>query len=46
MELFVYYILPNIVLFGGIFILAKVIERSTWYVIENYDSLVDKLLNS
>ena len=45
MELFVYYILPNIVLFCGIYIIAKLTERSAWYVIENYDKLVSQLDN-
>ena len=43
MELFVYYILPNIALFGGIYAVAKAAERSAWYVIENYDLLIQNL---
>lgn len=39
-ELIVYYILPNIVLFGGLYILGLAIERMAWNFIvwycENY----------
>jgi hypothetical protein len=43
MEILLYYILPNIALFGGIYLLTKGIESSSWYVIINYERLVDKL---
>lgn len=46
MELFVYYILPNIVLFGGIYAVAKAAEHSAWYVIENYDFFMQRLANN
>lgn len=45
MELFVYYILPNIVLFGSIFVVAKTAEHSAWYMIENYNEIVGQLEN-
>lgn len=39
-ELIVYYILPNIALFGGLYLLGKLIEVYTWNFIvwycENY----------
>lgn len=39
-ELIVYYILPNIALFGGLYIIGKAIEEFTWKFIvwycENY----------
>ena len=43
METLLYYVLPNVVLFGGIYVIAKLLERYSWYVITNYDRLVDKL---
>lgn len=46
MELFVYYILPNIVLFSGIYAVAKAAEHSAWYVIENYNSFMQRLDNN
>ena len=39
MELFIYYALPNIVLFGSIYCVGKIAERSVWYAIENHDQL-------
>ena len=44
MEILVYYILPNIALFSGIYAVAKLFEHATWYVICNYDTIVNKLL--
>jgi|TARA_R110000851_G_scaffold119714_2_gene247587 hypothetical protein len=38
MQIFIEYVLPNVTLFGGIYILAKYVENSVWYYIENYDS--------
>lgn len=43
MDTLVYYILPNIVLFGGIFVISKLIERASWYVIENFETLIEKV---
>jgi hypothetical protein len=45
MEIFVNYIIPNIILFGGIFVFAKGIEYASWYLICNYDTIVGKLIN-
>ena len=43
MELFLYYVLPNIVLFGLLYVVAKLVESATWYVIENNDNLTSLL---
>jgi hypothetical protein len=43
METLLYYVLPNVALFGGIYVVDKLLERYSWYVITNYDRLVDKL---
>ena len=32
-EVILYYVLPNIALFGGIVILSKIIEAATWNMI-------------
>lgn len=32
-EVILYYVLPNIALFGGIIILSRVIEAATWNMI-------------
>jgi hypothetical protein len=33
MEIILHYILPNIVLFGGIYAISKVVEKVTWEMI-------------
>ena len=43
MEFVINYILPNVVLFGGIYIAAKSIEAATWYSMCNYDAIIAKL---
>ena len=43
MEILLYYLLPNIALFGGIYILAKAAEHAVWHFISNYDTIVAKL---
>ena len=37
MNEFIYYILPNVVLFGGLWIFAKNLEYITWLLIENHE---------
>ena len=39
MDLILHYILPNVVMFGGIYIAGKLLEKSVWYTIENYETL-------
>lgn len=36
-ELVVYYVLPNIAMFGGLYLLGKGIETAVWNVIENHE---------
>ena len=43
MEIFVYYVLPNVLLFGSIYLVAKGIEHAVWHVISNFDNIVAKL---
>lgn len=42
-ELIAHYIIPNIILFGGIFAVAKAFEYATWHTIENFDEVVEML---
>lgn len=42
METLTYYVLPNIALFGGIFLLGKGIEYAAWYIITNYETLMER----
>jgi hypothetical protein len=35
MELIMYYILPNFILFGGILLFCKVLEKIAWHIITN-----------
>lgn len=43
--MWVEYVLLNFLLFGGIYALSKVIEDVTWYFVENYDEIMEKLDN-
>jgi hypothetical protein len=43
MEILTYYVLPNIALFGGIYVLAKGVEYATWYFICNYDNIINNV---
>ena len=38
-ELIVYYILPNVALFGSIYAVCKYVENATWNYIENFETL-------
>ena len=37
MQIFIEYVLPNVALFGGIYLLAKYIENATQKFIDNYE---------
>jgi hypothetical protein len=41
MELFLYYVVPNVVMFSGIYLFSKALEHQVWYVIENYEKIRD-----
>ena len=43
MEILIHYILPNIALFGGIYVFGKVMENAVWHFVSNYDSIVSKM---
>lgn len=40
-DVIVYYVIPNVLMFGGLWLLAKGIEATTWHFIENYETLMD-----
>lgn len=42
MEILIYYVLPNIVLFGSLYALAKIAEHVSWWTIENYREIIEK----
>ncbi len=44
MEILIYYVLPNIALFGGIYLFAKGIEKLSWYLICNYETTVNYIM--
>jgi hypothetical protein len=39
MQLLIEYILPNVLLFGSIYVFGKAVEHSVWYAICNYSEL-------
>lgn len=45
MDTVIYYVLPNVVLFGGIYAVAKYVERATQDFINNYDEYQQKLVD-
>lgn len=36
MEILLHYVLPNVVLFGTLYVIGKAFENTVWWVIENY----------
>jgi hypothetical protein len=40
LETFLWYVLPNIALFGSLWLIAKGIERFMWFLIQNYDDIM------
>ena len=45
MDTFIYYVIPNVVLFGGIYLVAKYVENATKDFINNYDEYQQKLVD-
>jgi hypothetical protein len=43
MDTVIYYVIPNVLLFGGIYVLAKYVENATADYIENYELYQKKL---
>jgi hypothetical protein len=44
-DTFIYYVLPNVVLFGGIYAVAKYVENATEDFINNYEQYQQKLVD-
>lgn len=42
-ETFIYYVLPFVSLYVGLYIVGKAIEQMVWAYIENFDVINDKL---
>ncbi len=45
MEILLYYVLPNVILFGGIYAVCKYVENAVQGYIDNYDEYQKKLLD-
>ena len=45
MDTFIYYVLPNAVLFGTIYFVAKYVENATEDFINNYEAYQQKLVD-
>lgn len=45
LELVLYYVLPNVALFGGIYAVCKYVEHSVQGYIDNFDEYQKKLLD-
>jgi hypothetical protein len=45
MDTVIYYVLPNAVLFGTIYLVAKYVENATEDFINNYDAYQKKLVD-
>jgi hypothetical protein len=45
MDAVIYYVMPNVLLFGGIYFVAKYVENATEDFINNYDAYQQKLVD-
>ena len=43
MDTVIYYVMPNVLLFGGIYFVAKYVENATEDFINNYDAYQQKI---
>lgn len=43
MEILLNYVLPNVALFGTIYLFAKAVESAVWYFICNHDNIVKNI---
>lgn len=44
-EILIYYVIPNVVLFGSLYLIAKFVETVTEDFINNYDERYKQLLD-
>ncbi len=40
-DVIVYYVIPNVLMFGGLWGLGKAIERGVWHLIENHETIMN-----
>jgi hypothetical protein len=45
MDIFIYYVIPNVILFGGIYAITRYVEHATEYYINNYEECQKVLFN-
>lgn len=45
LDILIYYVLPNVMLFGGIYFACKYVENAVQDFINNYDEYQKKLLD-
>ena len=45
LELVLYYVLPNVVMFGGIYVVCRYVENAVQGYIDNFDEYQKKLLD-
>jgi hypothetical protein len=43
MEILINYVVPNLALFGTIYLFGKAVEHATWHFICNYDNIVKNI---
>jgi hypothetical protein len=41
MEIFIYYVIPNVIMFGSLYLMAKTLEAFTWYAICDYEKMME-----
>lgn len=44
-EIILYYVLPNVIMFGGIYYLCRYVENAVQHYIDNYEEYEKKLLD-
>lgn len=45
LDILIYYVLPNVMLFGGIYLACRYVENAVQDFIDNYDEYQKKLLD-
>jgi len=45
MDILIYYVIPNVVLFSSLYAIGKYVESSSAYFIENYEESQQKLVD-
>ena len=45
MEIIIYYLIPNLILFGSLFLVGKYIENASWEYVVHYDEYSKRINN-